>query len=318
MFSKQFNCKLPKNYNNHIRYLNRPILSLNCKLKRIQNFQNPSDLSINFDDLFYVEVSSNGNTLYLSSYKSGLITFNIQDKANPIMKNKYISSQTSNMGGSTISLTQFTATKLSSQQDQIIASNSLYGAVIFKQSNSDLKILEQYKVFQNKYGCTVQCCDFSSDGQNQACPCKEIGTLLFDLKDQSLSIQLKYIIYQIGVEQAKISDDNKLLFLANGCQGLLIFDITNFLNPVQLSEILLEGWTYKVYPIFKNQYIIAIQVDEGQIALINIQDPKNLNIQQKKIFLEKHQLMFVSTQKIQSICILQEIWDQDIFLSRAI
>ncbi|EAR90819.2 hypothetical protein TTHERM_00142260 (macronuclear) [Tetrahymena thermophila SB210] len=251
------------------------------QIQKVQNPQNPSDLSQNFDDLNYIEVSSDGNTLYLSSSKSGLITFSIQDKAKPIMKNKYIYQQTSDNGGSTISLTQFTATKLSSQQDQIIASNSVYGAVIFKISNSDQLSLEQYRIFQNKFGCTVQRCDFTSDGQNLACPCKEVGTLLFDLKEQSQYIQPKQVIYQIGVEQAKISDDDKLLFLANGFQGLIILDIKNFFNPIQLSEIILEGWTYTVYPIFNNKYIITTQVDEGQITLINIQDPKNPYIQQK-------------------------------------
>ncbi|KAL4459832.1 hypothetical protein ABPG74_003358 [Tetrahymena malaccensis] len=248
------------------------------QIQKIQNPQNPSDLSKNFDDLNYVEVSSDGNTLYLSSSKSGLITFNISNKTNPIMKNQYF--QTID-GQPTNQQTQFTATKLSSLQDQIIVSNSVYGAVIFKISNSDFTTLDQYKVFQNKFGCTVQRCDFSSDGKKLACPCKEVGTLLFDLIDQSLTIQPRYVIYQIGVEQAKISQDDKLLFLANGFQGLIIFDITNFFSPVQLSEVLLEGWTYTIYPIFDNQYIITTQVDEGQIALINIQDPKNPYIQQK-------------------------------------
>ncbi|KAL4459827.1 hypothetical protein ABPG74_003353 [Tetrahymena malaccensis] len=216
------------------------------------------------------------NTLLIANQQGGLVTFDISDRSNPKYKNQYQLIQNSQ------SYTEYTSVRVSRDGTKVVVGNSFYGVLVYMFDNpSDLSSLVLTNGYANQFACGFERCDFTSDATKFACACREIGTIFFELLPPGQSPKVKYAFNEIAVEQAIISQNDKLLFLANGFQGIFIIDIRNFFEPKQLSQLVLQGWVQWVNPIFNEKYIVASQVEKGQLSLINIEDPLNPYEQQR-------------------------------------
>lgn len=65
------------------------------------------------------------------------------------------------------------------------------------------------------------------------CACREVGIFFFKIIDGEL-INTS-VIYEISAEQPLLSADEKLLYVANGFQGLFIINVADFDNPFKIS-----------------------------------------------------------------------------------
>ncbi|KAL4506663.1 hypothetical protein ABPG72_000234 [Tetrahymena utriculariae] len=233
----------------------------------------------NFDNFSIVIATPDFNTLIIAASQSGILTYNIKDKSNPIFQNQY---QFSNKGQL---LTQATSAKISKDGKKIFVGNSFFGVLIFAFINpSDLSQLQLINVFPNDIACGYERCDSNFDGTKFVCACREIGTIFFQLQNPDKPPQRMTQFLELAVEQALISQNDNLVFLANGYQGLIIVDITDFFNPKKLSQLVLQGWAQAINLLFNENYIVVSQVEKGQLSLINIQDPSNPYEQQRVQF----------------------------------
>ncbi|EAR90818.3 MFS transporter, putative (macronuclear) [Tetrahymena thermophila SB210] len=238
-----------------------------------------SQQASNFDNFSIAIATPDFNTLIIASSQSGVLTFNIKDKSKPIFQNQYQFSYKGQL------MTQATSAKISKDGKKIIVGNSFFGVLIFAFINStDLSQLQLISVFPNDIACGYERCDSTSDGIKFVCACREIGTIFFQLQNPGEPPLRKNQFLELAVEQALISQNDKLLFLANGYQGLIIVDISDFFNPKKLSQLVLQGWAQAITLIFNENYIVVSQVEKGQLSLINIQDPSNPYEQQRVQF----------------------------------
>ncbi|EAR81139.2 MFS transporter, putative (macronuclear) [Tetrahymena thermophila SB210] len=81
-----------------------------------------------------------------------------------------------------------------------------------------------------------------------------------------------------------LSDDERYSFVCNGFQGILIMNIENKTQPVLLSQQPLDGWAQSVISIFNQSYLLATQIEKGELVIINIEDLENPYIQSKLQF----------------------------------
>ncbi|EAR90815.2 transmembrane protein, putative (macronuclear) [Tetrahymena thermophila SB210] len=223
------------------------------------------------------------NTLLIANQQGGLVTFDISDRSNPQYKNQYQLIQNKQ------SYTEYTSVRISKDGTKVVVGNSFYGVLVYMFDNpQDLSSLILTNGYANQYACGFERCDFTSDATKFVCACREIGTIFFQLLQPGIDPIVKYAFNEIGVEQAIISQNDKLLYLANGFQGIFIFDITNFFEPKKLSQLVLQGWAQWVTPIFNEKYLVVSQVEKGQLSLVNIEDPSNPYEQQRIEFLDEY------------------------------
>ncbi|KAL4459831.1 hypothetical protein ABPG74_003357 [Tetrahymena malaccensis] len=238
-----------------------------------------SQQSSNFDNFSILIATPDFNTLIIAASQSGILTYNIQDKSNPIFKNQYQLSQQGQI------LTQATSAKISKDGKKIIVGNSFFGVLIFAFINPlDLSQLQLINVFPNDIACGFERCDSTQEGTKFVCACREIGTIFFQLQNPGLPPIKKSQFLELAVEQALISQNDNLLFLANGYQGLIIVDISDFFQPKKISQLVLQGWAQAITLLFNENYILVSQVEKGQLSLINIQNPSNPYEQQRVQF----------------------------------
>ncbi|KAL4506672.1 hypothetical protein ABPG72_000243 [Tetrahymena utriculariae] len=229
-----------------------------------------------------ITTTNDFNTLLIASQQGGLVTFDISDRSNPKYKNQYQLIQNN------YSYTEYTSVRIRRDGTKVVVGNSFYGVLVYMfDKPSDLSSLVLTNGYANQYSCGFERCDFTSDATKFACACREIGTIFFQLQPPGQSSTVKYAFNEIAVEQAIISLNDKLFFLANGFQGIFIIDITNFFEPKKLSQLVLQGWVQWVNPIFNDKYIVVSQVEKGQLILINIEDPRNPYEQQRIEFLDE-------------------------------
>ncbi|EAR90814.2 transmembrane protein, putative (macronuclear) [Tetrahymena thermophila SB210] len=220
------------------------------------------------------------NTLLIANQQGGLVTFDISNRSNPQYKNQYQLIQNKQ------SYTEYTSVRISKDGTKVVVGNSFYGVLIYMFDNpQDLSSLVLTNGYANQYACGFERCDFTSDATKFVCACREIGTIFFQLLQPGIDPIAKYAFNEIAVEQAIISQNDKLLYLANGFQGIFIIDITNFFEPKKLSQLVLQGWVQWVTPIFNEKYLMVSQVEKGQLSLVNIEDPANPYEQQRIEFL---------------------------------
>ncbi|EAR80868.2 hypothetical protein TTHERM_02326960 (macronuclear) [Tetrahymena thermophila SB210] len=97
-------------------------------------------------------------------------------------------------------------------------------------------------------------------------------------------IELVYFLQKLGSEYMILSDDERYSFVCNGFQGILIMNIENKTQPVLLSQQPLDGWAQSVISIFNQKYLLATQIEKGELVIINIEDLENPYIQSKLQF----------------------------------
>ncbi|EAR90813.2 MFS transporter, putative (macronuclear) [Tetrahymena thermophila SB210] len=222
-----------------------------------------------------IQIDDTLNYLFVGSSQNGLEVYDISNQANPQFLNNYFpldpkKYQNQGIGVSTDKSNQI-----------LIMSNGFYGFGIFNISNPQA-IVNIGAYLNTKFSCSFEKCVITSDLHTIICACREEGLLFFDFNSQK--IELVYFLQKLGSEYMILSDDERYSFVCNGFQGILIMNIENKTQPVLLSQQPLDGWAQSVISIFNQSYLLATQIEKGELVIINIEDLENPYIQSKLQF----------------------------------
>ncbi|KAL4496901.1 hypothetical protein ABPG73_011867 [Tetrahymena malaccensis] len=103
---------------------------------------------------------------------------------------------------------------------------------------------------------------------------EDYGYFILDIQNKQNPILANYSITQGGFTLL-ISQYHNLVYLAEGTQGFSIIDTEIFPEIQFISRVALPGYTYMVYPIQKEEYIMVTQSDKGLLTLIDIRNKYN-------------------------------------------
>ncbi|EDK31886.2 MFS transporter, putative (macronuclear) [Tetrahymena thermophila SB210] len=222
-----------------------------------------------------IQIDNTLNYLFVGSSQNGLEVYDISNQANPQFLNNYFPLDPKKYQNQGIGVSTDRSNQI------LIMSNGFYGFGIFNISNPQA-IVNIGAYLNTKFSCSFEKCVITSDLHTIICACREEGLLFFDFNNQK--IELVYFLQKLGSEYMILSDDERYSFVCNGFQGILIMNIENKTQPVLLSQQPLDGWAQSVISIFNQKYLLATQIEKGELVIINIEDLENPYIQSKLQF----------------------------------
>ncbi|KAL4459826.1 hypothetical protein ABPG74_003352 [Tetrahymena malaccensis] len=222
-----------------------------------------------------IQIDNTLNYLFVGSSQDGLHVYDISDKTNPIFLNNYFPLDPKKYLNQGIGISTDRSNQI------LVMSNGFYGFGIFNISNP--QALVNIGAYLNiKFACSFEKCVITSDLHTIICACREEGLLFFDYSNKK--IELVYFMEKLGSEYMILSDDERYSFVCNGFQGILIINIENKMKPILISQQPLDGWAQSLISIFNQHYLLATQIEKGELVIINIEDLKNPYIQSKLQF----------------------------------
>ncbi|KAL4459833.1 hypothetical protein ABPG74_003359 [Tetrahymena malaccensis] len=175
---------------------------------------------------------------------------------------------------------------VSPDQKLIVIANGFSGIVVADISNPEIPIDGGY--YSKPHSCGFEKCKWMKDSIRIVCTCRETGIFFFYYSYSNKSFALSNILISIGTERFSFSSDQSKIYLANGFQGVVVIDITNFDKPIILGKTVVTGWVVSLDVIYSDKYLVIAENEKGQIAIINVEDPKNPYVQQKMQFPNEH------------------------------
>ncbi|KAL4506673.1 hypothetical protein ABPG72_000244 [Tetrahymena utriculariae] len=222
-----------------------------------------------------IQIDNTLNYLFVGSSQDGLEVYDISDQRNPKYLTNYFPLDPQKYMNQGIGISTDRSNQI------LVMSNGFYGFGVFNISNPQA-VVNIGSYLNEHFLCSFEKCVITSDLQTIICACREEGLIFFDFSNQK--IQQVYFMDKLGSEYMILSDDERYAFVCNGFQGILIINIENKMKPILLSEQPLDGWAQSLISIFNQNYLLATQIEKGELVIINIKDLKNPYIQSKLQF----------------------------------
>ncbi|EAS04253.3 MFS transporter (macronuclear) [Tetrahymena thermophila SB210] len=227
----------------------------------------PSIQGAAYDGLTLINNNEPQNLLYLGLSELGFYIYDISNLSAPNKKNHIIPSNVMNDSD---------GVQLNHDNSLLMISNGSIGVSVYDVKTDKWNpILIAEFVNKGQYMCTFEKCAITQLNDYLFCACREEGVVIFNFQNKTLLPMS--IIKRVGSEYPILSADEIHLFVAVGFQGLIIANVQDKLNPKIVSTLPVDGWAQTIHfiPIFGEKYIIASQLEKGQLTIIDVEDYAN-------------------------------------------